>query len=299
MSDSTFGFDIDEEKFPGFGLHAGIPNAQYHKSWGISSSALKMYRPANPAPRLYHAYITGLIEFQSTKSKMMGTAYHKIMLEPDDFLAEIQVLDGTRQIKENRELIVNNPDITYLTEDEYSDVKNMRDVALEHPEIIDLLAMGGQAEHSGWYQDIDDRTGEGTMQLCKYRPDLRHCPDYEHDTWLLDLKTTRDASPEGFARDIQKWGYHISASHYLEGDRKLFGRRPKQFIFVVQETSAPYLIGVYVLKEKAIAHGKKLRRRALDGIHKFKKEKRWPHFHYNKAVEIDLPNYVYSQEDFV
>jgi exodeoxyribonuclease VIII len=299
MNQPAVSFDIDEPKFPGIGLHDGISNKDYHSSWGISSSAVKKFNPANPTPRLYQAYWDGEIEYSSTSSMMIGTAYHKLMLEPDDFDREIKILDGSRMTKVNKELIKYSPELTFLTMDEYDKVAAMRDVAMEHPEVRDLLSMGGEPERSGWYQDLDKRTGEGTLQLCKYRPDLRYCPDDEHNTWLLDLKTTTDASPAGFARTMQQYGYHISASHYLEGERELFGRRPKQFIFVVQETSAPYLIAVYVLDEKAISHGKKLRRRALEGIHKCKRTEFWPHFHYNKAVMIDLPNYVYAQEDFV
>lgn len=302
MKQPAVSFDIEEEKkpkLPGIGLHAGITNTEYHSSWGISSSALKKFNPANPTPRLYQAYWDGEIEFASTSSMMIGTAYHKLLLEPDDFDNEIQILDGSRATKVNKALIKGNPNKTFLTEPEFDKVRAMRDVAMEHEEVQYLFSLGGEAEKSGWYKDVDRRTGEGTMQLCKYRPDLRYCPENGHNTWLLDLKTTTDASRHGFARTIQQFGYHISASHYLEGERELFGRRPKQFIFVAQETSPPYLVAVYVLDEKAIAHGKTLRRSALEGIQACKKEKEWPHFYNNKSVLIDLPNYVYSQEENV
>jgi hypothetical protein len=292
-------------------LYADISNNAYHKSPGLSSTQLKNWKPASPAPLLFDAYQRGEVTFGGSEATALGTAYHALMLTPMTWQDEVQVWPEFPQGKKTKgkaDLKAAHPEITFLEQDALDTAMRMRDVAMAHPEVAYLFkqmaeirdgVVAGQVEVSGWYNDLNPHTAEGTFQLCKYRPDMRHCPEWSHNTWLADLKTTRDASPQGFARSIQDFGYHISAAHYLEGDQILHGRRPKQFIFVAQETEAPYLVAVYVLEEKAIKHGMKLRRRALEGIHIAKKTGEWPHYHYNKAVMIDLPQYVYNHEDFV
>lgn len=288
-------------------LYADISNSAYHKSKGLSSTQLKNFMPASPAPLLFDAYQRGEVTFGGSEDTALGTAYHALMLTPMTWQDEVRVWPEFAQgqkTKGKAALKAAHPEITYIEQDALDTAMRMRDVAMKHPEVEYLfaqLAKGGQVEVSGWYNDLNPHTAEGTYQLCKYRPDMRYCPDntLAMNTWLCDLKTTKDASPQGFARSIQDFGYHISAAHYLEGDEILHGRRPGQFIFVAQETEAPYLVAVYVLEDKAIQHGMKLRRRALEGIHQAKKSGEWPHYHYNKAVKIDLPNYVYNHEDFV
>jgi exodeoxyribonuclease VIII len=298
----------------GKALYADISNHAYHsRSPGISSTSLKKYLPASPAPLLYHAYSHGEIPWETSGSKNIGSAYHALMLQPMSWEEEIKVFPEfpRGQITAGKaELRRLHPEVTWVEQEELDTAQRMRDVAMVHPEVQYLFSqmaemrdgvVAGQAEVSGWYQDLHPVTGEGTMQLCKYRPDMRYCPDWTHNTWLGDLKSTKagGAAPEEFARAIHDWGYHISAAHYMEGDHIIHGRRPKQFIFVAQESEHPFLVAVYVLEEKALAHGAKMRRRALEGIYQAKKSGEWPHYHYNKAVMIDLPQYVYNHEDFV
>lgn len=289
-------------KHPGIGLHEGISNYDYHSVYsGLSSTALKNYMPASPAPLAFKAGSN----FTGSSSTNIGSAWHALNLEPLSWANEIQIMPEFKRgekTKGKAELIELHPHITWIERDELEIAQEMHHVLQSHPEAKDLFAQiaeGGQTEVSGWYNDLNPHTAEGTFQLCKYRPDMRFCPDWTHNTWIADLKSCRDASPQAFSKAIQQFGYHISAAHYLEGDHILHGRRPKQFIFICQESEPPYLVAVYVLEEKAIQHGLKLRRRALEGIHHAKKTGEWPHYHYNKAVMIDLPSYVYNQEDFV
>jgi hypothetical protein len=55
----------------------------------------------------------------------------------------------------------------------------------------------------------------------------------------LDYKSTTDATPAAFSHQIARMGYHYQAEFYSRGVEALFGARP-QFIFLAQETVAPY-----------------------------------------------------------
>ena len=71
---------------------------------------------------------------------------------------------------------------------------------------------------------------------------------------VVDLKTTKDASPKSFQRSISEFGYHIQSAWYLRGLRKL-DIPAKEFIFIEIEKTAPYCIGVYRADEDMINAG--------------------------------------------
>lgn len=62
-----------------------------------------------------------------------------------------------------------------------------------------------------------------------------------------DLKTARDASPSGFNRAVGQHGYHIQEAWYTEAHKAETSRPLQSFRFVVVESAAPHLVGVYDL----------------------------------------------------
>lgn len=62
-----------------------------------------------------------------------------------------------------------------------------------------------------------------------------------------DLKTSRDASPKGFNTSVGRYGYHIQDRFYQEAHSAVTGTELETFKFVVVESTAPYLVGVYDL----------------------------------------------------
>lgn len=63
-----------------------------------------------------------------------------------------------------------------------------------------------------------------------------------------DLKTARDASPAGFNRAVHQRGYHIQQAWYDDAYEAVTGHRLESaFKFIVVESHAPYLVGVWDL----------------------------------------------------
>jgi PDDEXK-like domain of unknown function (DUF3799) len=56
---------------------------------------------------------------------------------------------------------------------------------------------------------------------------------------MLDYKSTTDASPDWFSRQIVRMEYHIQDSFYRRGLRAITGQ-PAEFIFVAQENQIPF-----------------------------------------------------------
>lgn len=62
-----------------------------------------------------------------------------------------------------------------------------------------------------------------------------------------DLKTARDASPKGFNRSVGAYGYHVQERWYRDVHKAETGTELASFPFIVVETAAPHLVGVYDL----------------------------------------------------
>lgn len=126
---------------------------------------------------------------------------------------------------------------TILNPEQWKTIHAMRDALMAHPAANALLTgIPGKAEKSVYW--IDATTGV----LCRCRPDW-----WRDDNLIVDLKTTEDASPEGFARSIAKFRYDVQDAFYTDGVQQATGKRPKAFVFIAVEKKPPYGVGVYVL----------------------------------------------------
>lgn len=79
--------------------------------------------------------------------------------------------------------------------------------------------------------------------------------DATGDSFIMDLKSANDGSPDGFTKNAFGFGYHIQVGSYLDAEETLFGKFP-DFYFLVVETVAPYNISVYKADKDFIALGK-------------------------------------------
>ena len=102
-----------------------------------------------------------------------------------------------------------------------------------------LYDADSKIEHTGFFEF------EGVT--CKVRPDL-----YNSRTGMvLDLKTTQDGSERGFAKSVRAFNYLFQAAWYMTALRQM-GERPKEFVFLVVEKTAPYLTSCYTLDNNDI-----------------------------------------------
>lgn len=71
--------------------------------------------------------------------------------------------------------------------------------------------------------------------------------DIYDTTAAADLKTARDASPKGFNRSVGTYGYHLQERWYRDVHKAETGTELASFKFIVVESAAPHLVGVYDL----------------------------------------------------
>jgi len=113
--------------------------------------------------------------------------------------------------------------------------------------------------------------------------------DVLNDGNITDLKTTSgDATPKGFSMEAYKYNYHVQAAAYLEAYEQIQGEAISEFNFVVVETSAPFSVGSFTLREDSIMLGKMFWERALGIYKECLNTGEWGGYE-DKLVAIDVP----------
>ena len=101
-----------------------------------------------------------------------------------------------------------------------------------------------------------------------YEVKVRTRPDFVHKTKLfdLDLKSTQDASPLGFARNAADKEYDIQAAMGLDIVSACLGVEYETFLFIAVEKSEPYNAALYDLYYDDIVDAQKVYLRRLNMI---------------------------------
>lgn len=146
-----------------------------------------------------------------------------------------------------------------LTPKMMKSVLGMKESILSHPMAMEMLT-GGEAEYS--YYATDPETG--IEMKCR--------PDYHNGGALIDIKTTRDASYESFAREIGTRAYHVQAAHYVDTYNLSQGAKYKDFFFIAVEKEFPFAVAVYRLDESQVDEGRKGLKKAMHKYAEFLKE---------------------------
>ena len=140
-----------------------------------------------------------------------------------------------------------------------------------------------------------------------------------------DLKTTEDASPEGFAKSIANWRYDVQHAYYMDGTRLALEQGkcnppqegkaelsvywtdpvtgvlcrcrpdfwrgyPKHFAFIAVEKKPPYAVGVYVLDSEGVEIGRAQYQHDLRVYAECVRTGEWPGYG-DKIQTISLPGW--------
>lgn len=106
---------------------------------------------------------------------------------------------------------------------------------------------------------------------------------------VLDVKTTHSITPEGFAREVDKFGYHGQKSFYCDGMWQLHESEYVSVIIAV-ENKPPYDVAVYVISPDTLDAGRRLYRRLMQTYIACEKNNYWPGV-AERPVTISLPKY--------
>lgn len=258
------------------------PNEEYHSGPGISKSHLDVV--AKSPLHYWSKYLDPNRKASDpTPSMILGSATHAAILEPDLFPSQFAHMpEGlnrtTKAGKEAYEELVASGR-TILSFDDFQTCLAMRDAVHAHPTAAGLLT-DGLAEQS--FYATDDATGE----LIKCRPDF-----LRSNGVMVDVKTTDDASPDGFAKSVATFRYYVQSPWYLDIMERLYGEAPAWFVFVVVEKSRPFAVATYFVEKAQLDLGRAVYVKDLARIHECKSSGKWPG--YSEQIEpLRLPAWL-------
>lgn len=249
--------------------------ADYHAHPALGSSRL---RELLKSPAHFRANLR-----RETEALALGSLVHTLVLEPHAFPERYLVvpkIDGrTKEGKAAKAALADDPRIA-VDGEVMAEASACATSIMGHR--VYQQIRDAQVEHTVFWTDKE------TGIECKARFDVL-------GPLLVDLKTTRDASPKGFQRAIATYGYHIQAAHYMAG-AIANGMEPRGFLFACVETSAPYLAAGYLLGNPTLEQGERERREALLTYAQCLREDRWPGYNDDRIEVIDLPNWAWKDE---
>ncbi len=117
--------------------------------------------------------------------------------------------------------------------------------AVERSELTGILDSGAAEQTLVWQESVGD-----SRVWCRSRLDLIS----EDRRVILDYKSTADAHPESFARQIPRMGYEVQAAMYSRALR-CTGEKLPVFVFLAQEITEPYACSLIGLSNAYMAIG--------------------------------------------
>tara|TARA_R100001163_G_C5063390_1_gene200676 strand:- start:1939 stop:2694 length:756 start_codon:yes stop_codon:yes gene_type:complete len=209
-------------------------NEEYHSHHSISASGLKtIYKKS-----IYH-HLNSV--FKMTDAMNFGSAVHSALLEDSNDIAVLPEFNArTKEGKKiKKDFFNDNKGKIIIKKEENEAIKKIKDNLNNHSLAKNLIKRLSETEVS-YYGTIDD------IQV-RLRPDGIKDNDY-----IIDIKTTTDASPRYFKSQIYNFAYHLQATFYSE----CLGFEPSKFRFITIENKYPYSIEVFAMSEDMINYGK-------------------------------------------
>jgi hypothetical protein len=266
-----------------------IENEAYHKSDGLSSTGIKklLRSPAHYKSFLEEQNkILCVPDAEPSRALTIGSAFHTLVLEPHLF--EKQYIVAPDKLDKRTisgkmahiNLLMSNKIV--LEKHEHEMLVNMKE-AIKSNRMASFLIFGGEQiyEKAGYWEDPIFNC------LCKCKPDIR----LDRPKIIVDLKTTNDASKDEFNNSIYKYGYFISAAHYLNGMKALTHEEWDKFVIVAVEKTPPYGVATYAISEEWLYLGRAQCRKAYEKYAECLLYNQWPGY-VDRAENVYPPAWV-------
>ena len=223
------------------GVHNNWPMAAYLETEALSASGIDHLLKSR-----WHYYKFALDpdrERRDTKCLSNGELLHTYLLEPERFEATYRKgPDCAKNLKiwKDAAAEAKTDGLELLAPSEYHWLARCRREVDAHPFARAALLSPGQSEKTVIWQDP-------LGFQCKARFDrvMTRC--------IIDLKSTRDASDNGFEREAARYRYDIKAAWYLEAARQFPELGQDHFGIVAIEIEYPSLVNVFVYEPQDLS----------------------------------------------
>lgn len=225
---------------------------------------------------------------EPTPALLFGQVFHKLALEPDTFFQEFVVApEVNRRTKAGQqawaEFLEEHAGKTVIPVKMYDQAVAMCNALMEEPFAVKLLS--GRREVPFFW--TDERTGEE----CKCRVDCLNT-SYSQPI-VVDLKSTTDASTEGFSKSAINYGYDFQAAMYSDGVEHSIMQKPL-FVFIAVEKEPPYAVNILQADELLLRRGHRLFREFIEIYHDCKLTGNWYGYlgKTNQINNLALPSWL-------
>lgn len=257
------------------GYHPELPAADYHRFRAASASALKVIHAGTPA----HLKLEWNTPEEPSFALQWGTLVHSLVLEPDATLPSVAVIPETyvipADVKPKKgdpqpgETVPWNGRARYcrdwlalqqaagrivLTKDQLVELGKVAGAVARHPEAGPMLRAARFREATIVWEDARQVPCKARLDAIGY---------FGLNSFIVDLKTTVDASPAGFARKAWDLGYHLQAAWYVDALAASRGCDHPAFYFVAVEKDSG-LVSVHQATAAFLDAGREAYRRAMD-----------------------------------
>lgn len=218
----------------------------------------------------------------------LGTAVHSAILEPEKFAADFVIYPGkVRRGKEWEafELEQTRAGKSILSAKEQREAIGIRDAVHGNATARKYLT-GGVAEFSMFWE----------LGTVPYTFQCRGRGDYLSPLAIVDLKSTKDASPKAFANSCARYGYFGQAAWYSDGYERITGKRLPYKIIAV-ESSSPYVVQVYNVPEADLAKGREQYQTLLGKLDYCTKSGFWCGYSEQEEIDIEMPQWSGVEAD--
>jgi len=212
---------------------------------------------------------------KETDSMKLGTACHAKILEPKLFRKEyIKGIEIKKVVEDKSWNLKANADHKkaeeakffkrakgkiVLSPTEWDKVNLMVKNAKKLPIVKDLFTPGTFTAEKDYYFELDGYEDDKGNPL--YKGKIR--VDYEHNTLpiMLDVKTSKSVSLQGFRKEYGTYDYPLQMAYYYDGINKF--REIKEIFILVLKNTAPYTAAVYRIPMSEIEYGRTLYEEAM------------------------------------
>ena len=277
------------------GIYYEMTNEKYHSSNGVSASFIKS------------ALASSLFQARYGKSDInklvaqLGTATHSEVLEPEkkDVVLSSEESRRTKAYKE-QEAACEKAGKVLLTQKDYDLVQGMAHGVEVENDDGETITVGGLRNDPACAKLLNakDRICEASIfvkhesgMMLKCRPDI-----FSKSMRIMgDVKTTQDASPSGFNREIWKRLYYVQASYYMLV-AEMHGIEIDHFAFLAVQKTYPYLAHYHIIDNQAIEYGKQRVYKTLIDLFHAKQRGEYP-TNWGEYTMHPLPDYLTESED--
>lgn len=269
------------------GIYKNLPNEHYHASKGLSNSQMEYLLPPYCPKMYWYQNLSGKVQRKNTGSFDLGTAVHTLVFEPNEFNKRFHCV---------LEIPKRNSNLGKTAYEGMERAASGR-IILDKEDRETVYWMAGNiTSHSMWKSVKGDKSGCVEDSLAWHDPEtgvlLRSRPDFYTNDIIIDLKTTKDSSPEGFRRAVAEYSYHRQGALSTAGLSTLTDREYKDVVLFVVDKEPPHFVRCYVMKDSALEQGKYEYEYACRQYKHCMESGVWTSF--PEIIEdLDLPNWAY------